>query len=370
MFIDLLQRTRNRIIQEMLKPLSKRGSKYKVLILDAITTRLMSQLFEDYEIYHEYVFKIEGLCSKRSFELRSGAIYFIQPTKKNVERLLEDISIHLYTMWYVFFTTPIEKELLRKITCKQSVLRYIGGLYEMNLEYFMVSNQAFTTNNSKILNYILEINIQDNLQYIIDSIAIHPVTLFASMKEFPHVRYQIVPSQDAIFNDSIPTKVAARFWDQLLRYKGKFPQYPTIETCELVIVHRLVDLIGLMRHDLSYGVLCHDTLPLQDNVFQYEDITNEKKKYVNLDWRNHRWIKLQHMNIEDAKIAIESEKQEFISNNASMQYKLRNLSNEDLDVKSIKKIASSIPTYLNEYPLITSHSHIINKLIKNINEQY
>ncbi|CAH1444054.1 unnamed protein product [Lactuca virosa] len=63
-------------------------------------------------------------------------------------------------------------------------------------------------------------------------------TVFASMLEFPFVRYRAAKSLDpktmTTFCDLIPTKLAAAVWNNLMKYKT-LNHFPQIETCDLLI---------------------------------------------------------------------------------------------------------------------------------------
>ena len=66
------------------------------------------------------------------------------------------------------------------------------------------------------------------------------------IQEFPIVRFRAARSAvdtntPTTFRDLVPTKLAAALWDRLQRYKNTLPQYPDVETCELLIVDRSVD---------------------------------------------------------------------------------------------------------------------------------
>lgn len=58
------------------------------------------------------------------------------------------------------------------------------------------------------------------------------------------------PTTATTFRDLIPTKLAAAVWNCLLKYKETFPNLPTTETCELLILDRSVDQVFPLSHSL------------------------------------------------------------------------------------------------------------------------
>ena len=61
------------------------------------------------------------------------------------------------------------------------------------------------------------------------------------------MRYRAAKLLDATtmttFPDLIPTKLAAGVWDCLTKYKKSIPNFPEMETCELLILDRSVDQV-------------------------------------------------------------------------------------------------------------------------------
>lgn len=53
----------------------------------------------------------------------------------------------------------------------------------------------------------------------------------------------LVTDTEATFRDLIPTKLASEVWNCLSKYRETFPNYPTYETCELLILDRSVDQV-------------------------------------------------------------------------------------------------------------------------------
>ncbi|KAI8008921.1 SNARE-interacting protein KEULE [Camellia lanceoleosa] len=99
-------------------------------------------------------------------------------------------------------------------------------------------------------------------------------TAFASLREFPLVRYcaanSLDPTTMTTFRDLIPTKLAAGVWNCLMKYKADLPNFPQTETCELLIVDRSVDQIAPVIHEWTYDAMCHDLLNMDGNKYVHE----------------------------------------------------------------------------------------------------
>jgi len=139
------QITRDRLLFEMLRSTRKDSkSAWKVLIMDKFTVKIMSYSCKMADITEEGVSLVEDLYKRRQPLPSLDAIYFIQPTKENVVMFLSDMSGRspLYKKAYVFFSSPIQKDLVAQIKRDSSILPRIGALSEMNLEYFPIDSQV------------------------------------------------------------------------------------------------------------------------------------------------------------------------------------------------------------------------------------
>lgn len=71
------------------------------------------------------------------------------------------------------------------------------------------------------------------------------------LQEFPRVHYRVAKTIDAstmtTLRDLVPTKLAAGVWNCLAKYKTTIPEFPQTETCELLIVDRSIDQVGVNR---------------------------------------------------------------------------------------------------------------------------
>ncbi|KAK4422775.1 SNARE-interacting protein KEULE [Sesamum alatum] len=149
------QITRDRLLHEMLRSAKTGDSKssWKVLIMDKVTVKIMSYACKMADITEEGVSLVEDIHKRRQPLPTMDAIYFIQPTKENIVIFLSDMSGRspLYRKAFVFFSSPVTRELVSHIKRDGSVLSRIGALREMNLEYFAIDSQGFVTDNERAL---------------------------------------------------------------------------------------------------------------------------------------------------------------------------------------------------------------------------
>ncbi|KAJ8767662.1 hypothetical protein K2173_018220 [Erythroxylum novogranatense] len=374
------QLTRERLLHEMLRS-AKRGdskSAWKVLIMDKLTVKIMSYSCKMADITQEGVSLVEDIYRRRQPLPSMDVIYFIQPTKENVIMFLSDMSgkSPLYKKAYVFFSSPISKELVTHIKRDASVLPRIGALREMNLEYFAIDSQGFITDNERALE---ELFAEDeecrNGDACLNVIASRLATVFASLREFPYVRYRAAKSLDVAtmttVRDLIPTKLAARVWDRLMQYKQKIEQFPQTETCDLLILDRSVDQIAPIIHEWTYDAICHDLLNMEGNKYVHEVPSKaggpSEKKEVLLEEHDPIWLELRHAHIADASVRLHEKMTNFVSKNKAAQIQQGSREGE-LSTRDLQKMVQALPQYSEQIEKLSLHVEIAGKINRLIQE--
>ncbi|XP_037451535.1 probable protein transport Sec1a isoform X3 [Triticum dicoccoides] len=375
------QITRDRLLFEMLRSTRKDSkSAWKVLIMDKFTVKIMSYSCKMADITEEGVSLVEDLYKRRQPLPSLDAIYFIQPTKENVVMFLSDMSGRspLYKKAYVFFSSPIQKDLVAQIKRDSSILPRIGALSEMNLEYFPIDSQGFITDHERALEELFCESAEGFNKYnaCLNAMATRISTVFASMREFPRVHYRIAKTIDAstmtTLRDMVPTKIAAGVWNYLSKYKTSIPEFPQTETCELLIVDRSVDQIAPIIHEWTYDAMCHDLLCMDGNKYVHEVSSKNgsasEKKEVLLEDHDPVWLELRHSHIADASERLHDKMTHFVSKNKAAQLQQARTGGE-LSTRDLQKMVQALPQYTDQIDKLSLHVEIAGKLNVIIREQ-
>ncbi|XP_020113316.1 SNARE-interacting protein KEULE-like isoform X2 [Ananas comosus] len=377
------QISRDRVLNEMLQSAKVKDSKatWKVLIMDKFTVKVMSYSCKMSDITDEGISLVEDLYKRRQPLPSMDAIYFLQPLKENVIMFLSDMSgrVPLYRKAYVFFSSPIPKELVAYIKNDTSVLPRIGALSEMNLEYFAIDSQAFVTDHEMALEELFGENAENSRKYneCLSTMACRIATVFASLREFPYVRYRAAKTLDASVTttqrDLVPTKLAAAVWNCLSKYRTTIPDFPQKETCELLIVDRSIDQIAPVIHEWTYDAMCHDLLNMDGNKYIYEapskSGSGSEKKEALLEDHDPVWLELRHAHIADASERLHEKMTSFASKNKAAQMHSMSRDGSDISTKDLQKIVQALPQYSEQVEKLSLHVEIagkINKLIREI----
>ncbi|CAL5432842.1 unnamed protein product [Camellia sinensis] len=358
------QITRERLLYEMLRSTKTGDSKstWKVLIMDKVTIKILSYSCKMADVTEEGVSLVEDIYRRRQPLPTLDAIYFIQPTKENVNMFLSDMTgrAALYKKAFIFFSSPVPRELVNHIKKDGSVLPRIGALREMNLEYFAIDSQDLFGDEESTRKGDACLNMM----------ATRIATAFASLREFPLVRYHAAKSLDpttmTTFRDLIPTKLAAGVWNCLMKYKADLPNFPQTETCELLIVDRSVDQIAPVIHEWTYDAMCHDLLNMDGNKYVHEIPGKAggvpEKKEVLLEDHDPIWLELRHAHIADASERLHEKMISFVSRNKAAQIHHGSRDGGEISTRDLQKMVQALPQYSEQIDKLSLHVDIAGKI--------
>uniref|UniRef100_A0A0E0PT56 Uncharacterized protein n=1 Tax=Oryza rufipogon TaxID=4529 RepID=A0A0E0PT56_ORYRU len=309
---------RERILKDLLQPDKDKETKssWKVLIMDKFTVRIMAYACKMAEITDAGISLVEDLFKRREPMPSMDAIYFLQPLKEKA---------------YIFFSSPIPKELVSYIKNDSSVIPRIGALREMNLEFFAID-----------------------------------------MQEFPCVRYRAPKGTDPMTTpkfDMVPKWLATAVWDIVSKYKSTIPEFPQKETCELLIVDRPIDQIAPVIHEWTYDAMCHDLLEMDGQKYIYEVSkagSEPERKEALLEDHDPLWVELRHIHIADASERLYDKMNNFVSKNKAAQ--LHSRDGGEISTKDLQKIVQALPQYGEQVEKLTLHIEIAGKINKFIRE--
>ncbi|KAJ8447617.1 hypothetical protein Cgig2_031671 [Carnegiea gigantea] len=371
------------LLHEMLGAVKQGNSRstWKVLIMDRFTVKIMSYACKMADITEAGVSLVEDIYKRRQPLPTIDAIYFMQPTKENVTMFMSDMAgkSPIYKKAFVFFSSPISRELVAHVKKDAKVLPRIVALSEMNLEYFAIDSQGFVTDNERTLEELFgDHENQQKVKACLHVMATRIATVFASMRELPFVRYCAAKSLDPMtvttYRDLLPTKLAAYVWDNLTKYKTTIPNFPQTETCELLVVDRSVDQIAPVIHEWTYDALCHDLLNLEGNKYVHE-VPSEtggppEKKEVFLGEHDPIWLELRHLHFTDANEKLNEMWSNLLSMNKAAQfYRSRNRGDLSPSELQLQKIVQDLPQFVEQRDKFSLHEKIANKINQIIAEQ-
>ncbi|XP_010529509.1 PREDICTED: protein transport Sec1b isoform X2 [Tarenaya hassleriana] len=374
------QITHGRLLHEMLRPEKAGSSKssWKVLVMDKLTVKIISSVCRMSEITQEGVTLVEDISRHRQPMTSWEAIYFIQPTEENVAMFLSDMTgkSPLYKKAFVFFSSPVSRSLVAVIKKDIRVMKRIGALKEMNLEYITVDSQGFVTDYENALEELFCDEENPPSDACLNLTGIRIATALASLKEYPFVRYRAAKAHDATkmttFRELIPTKLAAIVWNCLARYRRAIEGFPQTETCELLILDRSIDQIAPFIHEWTYDAMCHDLIEMEGKKYTHEVPSKTgdhlEKKEVLLDEDDPIWMELRDVHIADASERLHEKMTTFVSKNKAAQMKHSSREFGDLSSNDLRKMVQALPQYSEQIDKLSLHVEIAGRINRTIME--
>ncbi|XP_024398649.1 SNARE-interacting protein KEULE isoform X6 [Physcomitrium patens] len=328
----------DRLLKDMLHTVrtTKQSTVWKVLVMDEITVKVMSSSCKMTEITEEGISLVENIGKSRQPLPALDAVYFIQPSQNNVESLIGDMSgkAPRYKRAFVFFSSPVPRNLLNTIKSEASVLARVAVLREVNVEFLTIDTQGFTTDHDKALEHLFGDHGADSRDYelCVESMAIRLSTVFASLKEFPHVRYR-APNPHAGGSDS---KVAP------------------------------------IMHEWTYDAMCNDLLDIDGSKYTYEVTTSsgkKERKEVLLADNDPIWMEIRDLHIADASLQLTEKMQEFGKKNEAAQLRLNNKEGQEISTKEMQKLVQALPQFQDQIDKLSLHIHKRAQIATTINDQ-
>ncbi|KAF9647199.1 Sec1-like snare protein [Thelephora ganbajun] len=367
--------------------------RWKVLVVDEHSQRLINTVLKQYDILEENITLIEVIANHREPQSLE-AVYILMPTTENVQRIIRDFTPdnEKYSAAHLFFTDPIPDQLLAELGSSPAE-RHLKGVKDLYLNFWPIETQAFSlklpeqffslysppkTNNAfKGSRERLEEDIKFTSKMI--------ANVCISLNEFPYIRYYMPSHHEPLGalkpNEQTraappPTDAASRWRTNLARgaqarayeeadtdfctkllafqvqglldeYKKQNPTFPKSDQPRprgtLLITDRAMDALAPFIHEFTYQAMSNDLLPIEDGTrysykFQtavgaYEDTT------VTLSDADTVYTEVRHMHMREAIDKLIGDFNDFLKEHAG--FKGDNVAS----LNDMKDMLASLPQY-------------------------
>eukprot|EP00879_Flechtneria_rotunda_P003010 GHRR01003228.1.p1 GENE.GHRR01003228.1~~GHRR01003228.1.p1 ORF type:complete len:663 (+),score=201.56 GHRR01003228.1:278-2266(+) len=374
---------RERVLKEMLGTVvDSVGGGWKVLVMDALTTRIVSSALRMSDILDTGVSVVEDLDKARE-PLPLAAVYYITPSPASVQRLLADFADKpLYPSVHVFFSNRVTPDAVEKIKRSKVLLPLLKTLKEVNLEFVVVDGRTFVTEHPHAMIRCMGERSEGARQEFegeLDSIASRLVTALATLHDYPAIRYKAgkppepgdAPGANArsLLTQKLAQKVSERA--MVLQRAGGLPAR---ESCELLILDRSVDPVAPIIHEWTYEAMVYDLLPVEDNIIRYTAETasgkTELKEHVLDESNDGIWAELRHSHIADVYTQLSRKFQEFQDKNKAAKYQTGKASaGAGISNTNIKALIQALPQFREVLGRLSVHIFISSELKNAINSR-
>ncbi|XP_036376945.1 syntaxin-binding protein 3 [Megalops cyprinoides] len=332
------QRIRETIIADC-----RKSEVWKILMLDHFTTKIMSSCCKMSDLMLDKITIVEDLFKIREPVLEMKAVYFITPTRKCVDALINDFKVKpKYKAAYVYFTDYCPDDLFSDM--KKHCAKSIRICKEINLSFLPLESQVFTCDNPDAFKSIYSPHSQDKdetMQKLADQI----VTLCATLEENPGVRYR----KDTTLDNA---KKLAELVDKKLTQHYEIDENPKKKgktQAQLLIVDRGFDPVSPILHELTYQAMAYDLMSIKSDTYKYKAKDGSEKEAL-LNENDQLWVRLRHMHIAEVSEQIPKLVKEISAN--------KKHADEKITISGLSQLMKKMPSFRKQLAEKTVHLNL------------
>eukprot|EP00927_Polykrikos_kofoidii_P053891 TRINITY_DN48414_c0_g1_i1.p1 TRINITY_DN48414_c0_g1~~TRINITY_DN48414_c0_g1_i1.p1 ORF type:complete len:655 (-),score=127.78 TRINITY_DN48414_c0_g1_i1:234-2147(-) len=277
----------------------KRKHPYIVLIADPVTARMIQSSSEMHDLLREGICLIETIDSERQALPMLDALYFITPTRQNVELLVKDAEgkSHdqkpgpMYRSFHVFFSHRLDENLLSVVAAKPAAAKLMNTFAELNMSFSVFDERSFHLGQNEKLQLMFKHKAmtEEELKDTANRLA----TVLVSLGETQRIAFYNGRRNPSSGCDKLATQVRSRLTEMETRGMEADEAGPKLNIT-LLILDRTVDWTTALTYDMKYEAVINDvrgpdTKELEECKFTYQDSADNSDKTVQLSAEKDRY---------------------------------------------------------------------------------
>ncbi|CAG8488348.1 26627_t:CDS:2 [Dentiscutata erythropus] len=286
----------NASLDNLMVPTTTSDPVWKVLIFDEFGRDIISSVLKVADLRDNGVTVHMLLRSERHPIADVPAIYFVEPTSENIQRISEDLAKSLYESYYINFLTTIPRPLLEELaaaTIPNNTSNLISQVYDQYLNFIVSEPNLFSLNQPNIYYSLNDPTAAETaIENAIDRTVSSLFSVLVTMGVIPIIR---CPRGNAA--EMIAQKLDSRLRDHILNSRNNLFSESSaslnFQRPVLLILDRNIDLVPMLSHSWTYQALIHDVLDMHLNriVVEMEEMGRIVKKSFDLDGKDFFWAK-------------------------------------------------------------------------------
>lgn len=261
-----------------------RSQTWKVLVYDKFCQEVIAPLLRVGGLRDLGVTLHLNLNSDRLAVADAPAVYFVEPTRANIQRILEDLGKNLYESCYVNFASSVPHSLLEELargSLKAGAAHRVVGVFDRYVSFVSLSPSLFTLNLPAAYETLHSPSLADDvIQQYVERIVDGLLSVLVTARALPVIRCP--PGEVA---EMVSMRLQERIRELLGRGGAGAPDLfsapssrggpPAVDGGPggagatqrpiLCILDRDVDLVTMLHHSWTYQSLAHDVFAMKLN---------------------------------------------------------------------------------------------------------
>ncbi|CAM9213982.1 unnamed protein product [Laminaria digitata] len=332
---------------------------WRVMVLDARATRVISSVVGMYDIMEGQVTVVEDLHKARQPFPEMEGVYVVSPTADAVDAIKRDFrspSEALYRSVHLFFLERVPSDLLQSIKQCSTLVSRIKSFKEINMDYLVPEMQSYHLDMGSLsgagemdpATHFRDLYGGRGQGRAMASIAQRLVTLCATLGEFPHIRF-------AADGGGRTEGVARSFQANMEEFVGNSPQWnfrgqdsraADGGRATMLLLDRADDPLSPLMHEFTYQCLVEDLLGIQDGRVTYMSETGKGKvkKEALLTDSDNLWAEFRHEHIGKVLTDLGNRFRDLVSSNAGAAALIKG-EGRQMSVEQMAKATRGLPEF-------------------------
>jgi len=370
---------------------------YKVLILDKFAFDVIAPLLRVNELRQHGITLTLLLESEREQIPDVPAVYFVQPTARNVQKISQDLGKKLYESYHLHFTRELPRSGLEELataSVKAGIANRVKKVFDQNLDFVSLERDVFSIMRPDAFKKLNDPKSRgEDIEKCIADVTNGLFATVMTMGQVPIIR---CPKGGAA--EMVGRELESKLRDYLGSKNGSgFGQMPLIGLGNansaaaqqmarpiLAIFDRNYDFTASLQHAWHYEPLVHDVLHMKLNRVDVKPDKNAvgadaKTKSYALDDSDDFWRKYKDAQFpkvaESVEVELAEYKRAIAEVNAASASAANSAGGDDADDQTgastakLTKAVESLPKLQEHKKLIDKHTNIATALLKEIKQR-
>eukprot|EP00903_Cladosiphon_okamuranus_P017508 g16126.t1 len=332
---------------------------WRVMVLDARATRVISSVVGMYDIMEGHVTVVEDLHKARQPFPEMEGVYLVSPTYESVEAIKRDFknpSEALYSKVHLFFLERVPPDLVQSIKQCPTLVSRLKTFKEINMDFLVPEMQSYHLDMGSLsgagevdpAGHFRELYGGRGQGRAMASIAQRLVTLCATLGEFPHIRFaadgggrtegvaRTFQANMEEFVSNSPT------WS----FRGQDSRASDGGRATLLLLDRADDPLSPLMHEFTYQCLVEDLLGIQDGRVSYMADTGKGKvkKEALLNDSDTLWAEFRHAHIGKVLTDLGDRFRDLVASNAGAAALIKG-EGRQMSVEQMAKATRGLPEF-------------------------